>query len=215
MKFVLNIFLQNGKFFFTKQNFRVILALKLFFKGIKMRLGVYFLVVGIFLRAYSYAYADQSIYEVVNNEDTTTFSDMVVLGYDIDEPDGDGFTPLMIASALGKTRFVRFLIDNGADVDRCSYNGITSLHRAAQAGNNDVIVVLLDAGANVNMPDFDGKTPLVTAVEAGRRFTVELLVARRADVNTRTAKGETVLAIAEKKRFKEIADFLRLKGARK
>ncbi|MBO5038823.1 MAG: ankyrin repeat domain-containing protein [Alphaproteobacteria bacterium] len=180
-----------------------------------MRLGIYFLVAGIYLGTYSYACADESIYEVVNNEDTATFSDMVVLGYDIDEPDSDGFTPLMIASALGKTHFVRFLVDNGADVNRCSYNGVTSLHRAAQAGNNDVIDILLDAGANINMPDFDGKTPLVTAVEAGRRFTVELLVARRADVNTRTANNETVLGIAEKKRFKEIADFLRLKGARK
>lgn len=180
-----------------------------------MKFGVYFLIAGIYLGACSYAIADQSIYDVVNDEDTASFSDMVVLGYDIDEPDGDGFTPLMIASALGKTKFVRFLVDNGADINRCSYNGTTALHRAAQAGNNDVIDILLDAGANINMPDFDGKTPLIVAVDAGRRFTVELLAARRADINFRTADGQTAYSIAQKKRFNEIADFLALKGARK
>ena len=60
-----------------------------------MKFGVYFLIAGIYLGACSYAVADQSIYDVVNDEDTASFSDMVVLGYDIDEPDGDGFTPLM------------------------------------------------------------------------------------------------------------------------
>lgn len=180
-----------------------------------MRFGICSLVAGIFLFGVSCAFADPSVYEVVNNEDTDAFSDMVVLGYDIDEPDGDGFTPLMIASALGKTKFVRFLIDNGADVNRCSYNGTTAMHRAAQGGNDDVIDVLLDAGANINMPDFDGKTPLIAAVEAGHRFTTEHLIARRADMNFRMADGQTPLSIAEKMRFKEIAEFLRFKGARK
>ncbi len=152
--------------------------------------------------------ADDTIYDIVNREDKKAFSDMVMLGYDIDEQDLDGYSPLMIAAASGKLDFVEYLIDNGAKVDKRYYQGGTALHRAALGGYNDVISVLLDAGANVNMPDLDGMTPLMMAVKNGKRFTVELLVKRGANVNFRNAKGETALDIANKYRYKEIAQYL-------
>jgi len=156
---------------------------------------------------------DDSVYDIINNEDTTAFSQLVTLGYDIDDSDADGYTPLMIASSLGKAQFVQFLIDNGADVNRRSYNGETAMHRAAITGNNEIVNILFEAGANLNMPDFDGNTPLMYAVTANRRFTVERLVTLGADINFRNASKETALKVAEKNRFKEVASFLRSKGA--
>ena len=79
------------------------------------------------------AQAEDTIYDVINREDTKAFSDMVMLGYDIDEQDIDGYTPLMIAAAAGKTGFVGYLIDNGAKVDKRYYQGGTAMHRAALA----------------------------------------------------------------------------------
>lgn len=159
------------------------------------------------------ALADAAIYDVVKNEDMDTFSDMVVLGYDIDEKDADGYTPLMIASAMGKEKFVRFLLNNNAKVNKRSYFGTTALHRAAQAGNNVIVNMLVDAGALVNMPDLEGNTPLIYAVKAEKLFTVELLINLGADVNFINAKGETALRWAQKKRFKGIIDFLKAHGA--
>ncbi len=179
-----------------------------------MKLGVWGLVLGFWLFGVVPTQADSSIYDVVNNEDMDTFSDMVILGYDIDDTDADGFSPLMIASALGKPTFVQFLIDNNAKVDKRSYKGLTALHRAAQAGHNEIVNILVEAGANVNMPDFDGNTPLMLAVASNRRFTAELLVKLGTDINFRNAKGETAYKIAEKRRFKEIMEFLKENGGR-
>ena len=160
------------------------------------------------------AHADESIYDVVNNEDMDTFSEMVTLGYDIDEPDPDGFTPLMIAAALGKANFAQYLINNQANVNKRSYYGITALHRAAQAGHSNIVNILVEAGAWVNMPDLSGDTPLMYAVRAERQFTAELLIKLGSDVNFMNAQGETALKIAEKKRFKAIYELLRANGAK-
>ena len=87
------------------------------------------------------------------------------------------------------------------------------MHRAAITGNNEIVNILFEAGANLNMPDFDGNTPLMYAVTANRRFTVERLVTLGADINFRNVSKETALKVAEKNRFKEVASFLRSKGA--
>ena len=160
------------------------------------------------------AQAEDTIYDVINREDTKAFSDMVMLGYDIDEQDIDGYTPLMIAAAAGTTCFVGYLIDYGAIGDIRYYQGVTAMHRAALGGYTDVFSALSDAGGNVNLPDLDGMTPLMIAAKNGHRFTVELLVRRGADVNFRNVKGETALDIANKYRYKEIARFLQNEGGR-
>lgn len=155
-----------------------------------------------------------SIYDVINNEDQTTFSDMVMLGYDIDEKDADGYTPLMIAASLGKAEFVAFLINNGANVNSRSKSGLTALHRAAQAGSTAVIQLLAEADAIVDLPDNEGMTPLMAAVSANKFFAVDLLIKRGATIGFRNAEGRTALWISDRKRFTEISKYLRLKGAK-
>lgn len=148
------------------------------------------------------------IYKIIQNEDIAAFSEMTAFGYDIDEQDMDGYTPLMTAAALGKVNFVEYLIDNGANVNKRYYLGGTALHRAALGGFNDIVTLLLDSGVQINMPDLDGMTALMTAVKAGKRFTVELLAKRGANLNYRNAEGMTALDLANKYRHKEIAQFL-------
>ncbi len=155
-----------------------------------------------------------SIYDIIKNEDQETFSNMVMLGYDIDERDADGFTPLMIASSLGKAEFVAFLINNGADVNARSKSGLTPLHRAAQAGSAAVIQLLTEADAIIDLPDNDGMTPLMAAVSANKFFAVDLLIKRGAVLGFRNAEGRTALWLSDRKRFTEISKFLRLKGAK-
>jgi len=179
----------------------------------KIKVGMLFLGSCLLLAAPVLAEED-SVYDIINHEDTVAFSQLVTLGYDIDDSDADGYTPLMTAATLGKPQFVQFLLDNGANVNRRSYNGETAVHRAAIIGNNEIINMLYEAGAILNMPDLDGNTPLMYAVTANRRFTVELLVKLGVDINFRNANNETALRVAEKNRFKEIAAFLRSKGAK-
>lgn len=161
----------------------------------------------------THANAEPTIYEIINEEDKQTFSELLMLGYDIDDTDNDGNTALIIAASLGKVNFSHFLIDNGANVDSKNYNGETALHRAAQSGNNEIIDILFNAGADLNTPDFSGKTPLIQAVASERRFAVERLVTLGAYLNWRDKKGDSALSLAERRKFKVIADFLRSKGA--
>ncbi len=156
--------------------------------------------------------AANDIYGIVSKEDTAAFSDMMALGYSIDEQDRDGYTPLMIAAANGKVNFAGFLIDNGANINKRYYLGGTAMHRAAFNGHNDIVIMLLDAGAQVNMPDLDGMTPLMMAVKNGKSLTVELLVARGANVNFRNAVGKTALDIAYQYHHQDIAEFLKKSG---
>jgi ankyrin repeat protein len=152
--------------------------------------------------------SNNDLYQIINTEDKTSFGELLTIGFDVDDPDVDGNSPLIIASALGKVNFVEYLINMGADVNKKNYIGVTALHMAANGGHNDVIDMLLDNGAHINMPDMDGITPLMRAVENGRRFTVELLVHRGALIQFINAQGKTALDIAKAKRLKNIIIFL-------
>lgn len=174
----------------------------------KNKLSVAACTLGLLCGAAQVALAADDVYKIIQDENMSAFAEMMAFGYDIDEQDMDGYTPLMTAAALGKVKFVEYLIDNGANVNKRYYLGGTALHRAAFGGFNDIVTLLLDSGVQINMPDLDGMTALMTAVKAGKRFTVELLVKRGANLNYRNAEGLTALDLANKYRHKEIAQFL-------
>lgn len=152
---------------------------------------------------------DLTIYDIVKNEDQDAFSDMVIIGYGLNQQDENGNSALMLASSLGKVKFVRFLLLNDALTNLRNNNGETALHLAAQIGNNNIIEELLKSGATINMPDMKGLTPLMSAVLANKLETVQFLHEHNADLNYHNAKGETALRLADRKHFSEISLYLR------
>lgn len=180
----------------------------LFIEGNVMKFNFLGYLLAAFLVIFNANAGDDSLYKIINSQDKSAFLDLLTVGYEIDEQDVEGNTPLMIASALGKANFVQFLLSKGANPNQKNYIGVTSLHRAAQGGYNDIVEKLIDYGAQVNMPDMDGITPLMKAVENEQRFTVELLVRRGAIILFRNAKGKTALDIAKEKRLSKIHTFL-------
>ena len=93
----------------------------------------------VFIHSYN-ANAFDDIYELINKENTSVFTERLAAGFDIDDQDLEGNTPLMTAAALNKTKFVSYLLDMGAKVDLRNYSGATALHKAAHAGNNEIII---------------------------------------------------------------------------
>jgi ankyrin repeat protein len=154
------------------------------------------------------AFSDSEIHEAIKDENTSLFIEMMAAGIDVDEKDAKGNTPLMKASAMGKIKFVKFLIDMGANVDKRNNTGQCALHSAAKEGYNDIIEILLDNGAFVNLPDLDGYTPLMYAIISEKKNTVELLVNREASIEFINIHGLTALDIAKKKRFGHIVKLL-------
>eukprot|EP00300_Choanocystis_sp_HF-7_P019760 c20421_g1_i3.p1 GENE.c20421_g1_i3~~c20421_g1_i3.p1 ORF type:complete len:788 (-),score=152.73 c20421_g1_i3:113-2476(-) len=96
----------------------------------------------------------------------------------IDEENGSGWTPLMVAASMGNAKIVELLcsiseVNPGA---QSSTNGMTALHYAACQGHSRCVQVLLrqpkaDAGV-LNKAQY---TPLMMAVVKGQTATVEIL----------------------------------------
>lgn len=89
-------------------------------------------------------------------------------GVNIDEPDRNGITPLMIAVRLLHVDCVVELIELGANLNRTNVFGGTALHRVAASTirnvkTKDVVHILVVSGCNPFIQDHDGRTALEIA----------------------------------------------------
>ena len=125
---------------------------------------------------------------------------------------GEGLTPLHVASREGQTEIVRALLAAGADAKaiddqqpdgkrREYYQGWTPLHLAALKGNTAAATLLLDSGADVNATAKRGQhTPLHYAAWSGSEELVTLLLARNANRNAKDDQRRTPLDLAKEKK---------------
>ena len=105
-------------------------------------------------------------------------------------------TPLHSASAYGRTKVVKYLVDKGADVSAGNEVSETPLHYAALHGHTQVVEILLDNGAEINQRGANSQTALMDAVSNGQADMVKFLLLHGADVNARGMYGCTPLHIA-------------------
>ena len=79
----------------------------------------------------------------------------------VNEPMGDGFTPLHVAARYGRADAVRLLLKHGARVEARDEDGETPLHLAADNNHLDVVMILLTLGnADPDAEDNDGLKPM-------------------------------------------------------
>jgi ankyrin repeat protein len=141
-------------------------------------------------------------------------------GVDINLPDPDGVSPLLIAVMNANWDLAKRLIDAGADVDQWDIFGEGPLFTAVglssrtdggrasidppnQTTGVDIIRTLLEHGANPNMQLFfrpanvrgatntRGSTPLIRAANNGDLEIVQLLLEHRADATLYMADRQT------------------------
>ena len=103
----------------------------------------------------------------------------------IDTPSKEGMTILMVASYLGRTDLVRFLIANGSNVALYPSKGIfaSALHAASEGGHADIIDILIKSGADVDYKDDDDRTAIFFAVVGGHVDAVKTLIANKAGIH--------------------------------
>ncbi len=70
-------------------------------------------------------------------------------------------TELLGEAALGNTRAVQRLLEQGEDVNAKNYDGVTALMAAARGGKAATVELLIANGANVNAKNNAGETALV------------------------------------------------------
>ena len=122
----------------------------------------------------------------------------------------DGFTPLALASFMGRLATVRLLVARGANVNAAAWNPphYTSLTGAVTARQPDVVAELLQNGADPNYRYGPGYTPLHVAATNGSADIVRLLVAHGAARDARTDEGRTPLDLARENGHSAVVELL-------
>uniref|UniRef100_A0A0E4G9L1 Ankyrin_rpt-contain_dom domain-containing protein n=1 Tax=Anopheles gambiae TaxID=7165 RepID=A0A0E4G9L1_ANOGA len=80
--------------------------------------------------------------------------------WDVNAPDENLLTPVLLAAANGQTDALTVLLKRGADLSRTDRSGSTALHLAAAAGHRQCVECLLSVNVNVFELNTAGRTAL-------------------------------------------------------
>ncbi|XP_077299624.1 uncharacterized protein LOC143920572 [Arctopsyche grandis] len=128
------------------------------------------------------------------NVDTLHF--LIDKGVDIDMPDKDGETPLLIAALKYKDKATEYLLELGANPNSRNKKGQTVLHYVARTGHVFLFESLLSKGADPNIRDKDDRSPFHCAAEIGSVHILKLFIDKGFDIDMPDKDGVTPLCIA-------------------
>lgn len=114
----------------------------------------------------------------------------------INEQDGRGITPLILATLANDSVMVDLLAQFRPDPDIQAEGGMTALHAAAYHGRDRCSPMVIALGADPNIVDDAGRTPLHVAARQGSTNVVTQLCAAGADIDFRDRDGNSALMLA-------------------
>ena len=118
-------------------------------------------------------------------------------------------TMLHLATYLGQSLVVKYLLDKGEDIEALNNYGQTPLFIAAMKSLVDVAKILIKEGAKINATDNEGNIPLSLAAFDGNIESMELLLENGAEIDHKNLKGLTpMLDAARNGRTKNVEFFL-------
>ena len=106
-----------------------------------------------FLDELPFSNEDNSIFDAIENKDIQTLKMLMTKGYDLNEKNRFGTSPLHLAISKSNLRIVKVLIENGAspDVFDASSWNFTPLQLAMKMENYEIVKFLVENGANINL----------------------------------------------------------------
>ena len=125
----------------------------------------------------------------------------------------DGTTPLMLASALGKTEIQEILFQQKIDVNEVDLQGDTALHYAVSRNQLLAAEQLMKNKAQVRSQRPDGITSLMQAIQFGSFEMVQILTQDQEAINDPAEDGWTALYFAIRRKDKRILEEILKKGA--
>ena len=132
---------------------------------------------------------------IANDLDRVKF--LVGKGADVNQPDNQGWTPLISAARQRHDDMINLLIELGADVSLAKSDGTTPLIAAASRDHVPSIKVLLEHGADVEKPGPQGFRALPLAIADDNYEAAKALIEAGAKVNEPSgAEGLTPLMVA-------------------
>ncbi|KAF7559267.1 hypothetical protein G7046_g4900 [Stylonectria norvegica] len=127
---------------------------------------------------------------------------------DINLPDDDGATPLILAAASGEILGVSILLEAGAEIDHCDCWSQTALYSALHANSAEVVRALLEAGANVNIPADSGHSPLEVTVGKNQLEYAQILLEYSPDLDAPMTTGRPPAFLASRLGSHEVLEAL-------
>ena len=139
---------------------------------------------------------DRQLLDAAENGDVDEIKSLLAQGASLECRDGNGYTPLLLASGEGHLDACRMLIDAGSSIEATTLQGASAVDVAASGGSVDVLGLLYELGASINSRDRQGDTPLMSAVGSHQEETARWLLEHGADVNSANDDGTTALHLA-------------------
>ncbi|CAM1510967.1 Fc.00g084800.m01.CDS01 [Cosmosporella sp. VM-42] len=127
---------------------------------------------------------------------------------DINLPDEDGATPLILAAASGEVKGVSLLLEAGAEIDLVDGWHQTALYSALHADSTEVVRMLLEHGANPDIPANSGHSPLEVTIGKNHLEYAQLLLESSPDITAPMTTGQPPAFLASRLGSHEVLEAL-------
>ncbi|WP_187146241.1 ankyrin repeat domain-containing protein [Candidatus Amoebophilus asiaticus] len=122
---------------------------------------------------------DTLLHSALKRGNEEAFKGLIAKGADVNSPDKDGKTPLLVAIEEYKQSFISILLQAGnINVDAKDSLGNTLLHIALKQDNEEAFKRLIAKGVDLNARDLFGHTPLWLAILKKNERAVSALLER-------------------------------------
>ncbi|MDT0596090.1 ankyrin repeat domain-containing protein [Glaciecola petra] len=119
-------------------------------------------------------------------------------GANVQNADGNRFSPLIQACRYGNTEIILALLTKGASPNISIDDGTNAFHLCAGSASTEVLEYMINVGADINAKNDKGQTALMWSANAGNVENLNYLVNIGADINEQSKQGYSVLFFAIK-----------------
>ena len=110
----------------------------------------------------------------------------------INSQNGQGYTPLVLASYYDREEFIEFLVSKEVQIEtRQGYP--TAVQACSYKGFNSSLEVLLEYGADPNLYDANGTSPLIYAAQFNHKEVVVTLLKYGANPEYKDPNGQSAI----------------------
>ena len=154
-----------------------------------------------------------TLMKAVKNNDVAQVKALIQQGVNVNELDGSGDAPLVMAAYEGRNEIVKLLLEAGADVAAVDPGmQATALHAAAYAGRTEAAKLLIAYKIDIDKQGpYNGYTALHDALWQNHIETAKVIIEAGANLTLKSNQGQTPLEFARSKKLNELVTLMEQK----